>query len=173
MGVYLFHGWTEKPIKRRRYWKAKLKKREGTNETILFRAFWNRCKHIIVFHSQSFIPHAKAYKDFFLFSNPLNGLGRLQHERYLLVQILVIIQFPSWVESLCFFFFYVYIFLKVYIPWKALVPNIIQLPTWIECFSWVKSRLRFHPNSCIVGTHDIQQIWLYYYYFFVGRWDWR
>lgn len=110
MGVYLFHGWTEKPIKRRRYWKAKLKKREGTNETILFRAFWNRCKHIIFFHSQSFIPHAKAYKDFFLFSNPLNGLGRLQHERYLLVQILVIIQFPSWVESLCFFFSFMYIY---------------------------------------------------------------
>lgn len=68
-------------------------------------------------HNHSFLMLKPTKTFFFLFSNPLNGLGRLQRERYLLVQILVIIQFPSWVESLCFFFFsfmYIYIFKSFY-----------------------------------------------------------
>lgn len=135
---------TEKPIKRR-YWKAKLKKREGTNETILFRAFWNRCNHIIFSHSQSFIPHAKAYKDFFFFFlifQPTKWVGETATWKVLISANFSDNSIPILGRIIVFFFFfffyYVYIFLKVFIPWKALVPNIIQLPTWMPFMSEIK-----------------------------------
>lgn len=83
-------------------------------------------------HNHSFLM-LKPTKTFYFIFQPTKWVGETATWKVLISANFSDNSIPILGRIIVFFFFLlcIYIFLKVFIPWKALVPNIIQLPTWM------------------------------------------